>query len=255
MEVSKVVVVTGGAGGIGSAICMEMARRGWQIAIVDYNKEAGAAAKEKISQIGQAEYFWCNLNDMRSIEQAVGEIAAHFGRIDGLVNAAATTDHHRVSEIDSTLWDQYMNLNLKAQFFMARHCAKYMSATGGGRIVNISSALGYMADGRHILYGASKIGICSMTRNLAVDLWKDNIQVNSLLPCYVITPLVAQHLNEPGWLEAQLERILSNRMATPEDMAAVAAFLLTCKTPFLNGQEIMANSGYLEFIRKMPANA
>ena len=135
---------------------------------------------------------------------------------------------------------------------MAQHCARYMSRTGGGRIVNFSSVLAHMADGQHILYGASKIGVNNMVRNLAVDLWKDNIQANSVLPCYVITPLVSKHLEKPGWEEKQMSRILSKRWIAPDDIANTCAFLLTCKTPFLNGQEIMTCSGYLDIMSKAP---
>lgn len=251
MTDSEVAVITGGAGGIGRAICLEAARRGYRIAVVDYNQEAGDAVIAELLEITDAKMFVLNLADMDAITATVEEVANHFGRIDALVNAAAITNHDRVNQVTPERWDTYMEIVFKAQFFMAQQCAKHMSAVGGGRIVNVSSSMGYMADGKHTLYTSAKIGINGLTRNLAVDLWKDNIQVNSLLPSYVITPLVARHLDEPGWLDTQLSRILAPELLTPEQMADTCVFLLTCKTPFLNGTEVLAGTGYLDFVQKV----
>jgi NAD(P)-dependent dehydrogenase (short-subunit alcohol dehydrogenase family) len=246
----KVLVVAGGASGIARTTSFELANRGYRIACIDVNVEAGNKTVEELNAVTEAAFFKCDLSQMDSIKTTVEEIAQHFGRIDAVLCAAAITRHIRVMDITEEDWDRYLTLDLKAQFFMAQACAGHMAKVGGGRIVHFSSMLGTIGDGKHILYGAAKAALHSMTREMAIDFWKDNIQVTAIAPAYVLTPLVARHLDEPGWKEKQLNVQLNSRMLYPEDIAKTLAFLVTCRTPALNGAVIYTDAGVLSFRTK-----
>ncbi len=243
----KVVVVAGGASGIGRTTSFELAERGYRVACIDVNEEAGKQTIKELNEITEAEFFKCDLTKMDMINDTINNIAEYFGRIDAVLCAAAITKHIRVMDITEEQWDLYLTLDLKAQFFVARACAPHMAKVGGGKIVHFSSMLGTIGDGKHILYGAAKAGLHSMTREMAIDFWKDNIQVTAIAPAYVLTPLVERHLDEPGWLEKQLNAQLNSRMLYPKDMAKMLAFLVTCKTPALNGTVINTDAGVLSF--------
>ena len=247
MNNAKVAVVAGGGSGLAKDSSFVLAKKGYRIACIDINKEAGESTVAELSKITEAKYYYCDLSKMGQIKETIDKIAADMGRIDALLCAAAVTKHIRVMDITEANWDFYLTLDLKAQFFISQACAPYMRKAGGGRIIHFSSSLGFVGDGKHILYGAAKAGLHSMTRELAIDLCKDNIQVNAIAPHYVVTPLVARHLDEPGWKEKQMDRMLIPRLLVPEDIGKVLAFLCSCKTKALNGQVIYVDGGFRGF--------
>jgi NAD(P)-dependent dehydrogenase (short-subunit alcohol dehydrogenase family) len=244
---SKVAIVTGGASGIGKVSAIELAKNGLRIAVIDVNEENGKKVTEEINKTIEAKFFYCDLTSVDQIRTTVEAIANDFGRIDVLLNCAAITNRDRSHEITEEQWDKFMALDLKSPFFMAQSCASHMSRVGGGRIINFSSMRSIIADGKHILYGCAKSALNAMTRELAVDYCKDNIQVNAVLPSYVITPLNEMLLDQPGWEEEQLGYSLNLRLLWPKDIASVVVFLATCETPMVNGTCIYTDSGYLNF--------
>lgn len=252
---SKVAIVTGGASGIGKVSAVELAKAGLRIAIIDVNEENGKKVAGEINAITQARFYFCDLTSVPSIRETVAKIAEDFGRIDVLLNCAAITNRNRSHEITEEQWDKFMALDLKSPFFMAQTCAPHMSKAGGGRIINFSSMRSTIADGKHILYGCAKSALNAMTRELAVDYCHDNIQVNAVLPSYVITPLNEMLLDQPGWEEEQLGNSLNTRLLWPKDIASVVVFLATCETPMLNGARVFTDSGYLNFKYKVPKEA
>ena len=244
---SKVAIVTGGASGIGKISALELAKSGLRIAIIDVNEENGKKVVEEINGITEGRFYLCDLTSVPSIQTTVKEIVKDFGRIDVLLNNAAITNRNRSQEITEPQWDKFMALDLKSPFFMAQACAPHMSKAGGGRIINFSSMRSTIADGKHVLYGCAKSALNALTRELAVDYCHDNIQVNAVLPSYVITPLNEMLLDQPGWEEEQLGNSLNTRLLWPKDIASVVVFLATCETPMLNGVRVFTDSGYLNF--------
>jgi len=247
MNNAKVAVIAGGGSGLAKDSSFVLASKGYRIACIDINREAGEQAVKELNEVTEAKYYYCDLSKMDQIKAVVDQIAEDMGRIDALLCAAAVTKHIRVMDITEANWDFYLTLDLKAQFFISQACAPHMRKAGGGRIIHFSSSLGFVGDGKHILYGAAKAGLHSMTRELAIDLCKDNIQVNAIAPHYVITPLVARHLDEPGWADKQLSRMLTERLLYPNDIGKVLAFLCSCKTKALNGQIIYVDGGFRGF--------
>ncbi|MEG1107084.1 MAG: SDR family oxidoreductase [Eubacterium sp.] len=244
----KVAVITGGAGGIGLATAKILASDyNYRIALIDINPEAGEKARIALSELTEATFFKCDLSKIDQVKETIKNIAKNFGRIDTLLCAAGITKHLRVMDITEEDWDHYMTLDLKSQFFVSQAVVPHMRDVGGGRIIHFSSILGSISDGKHILYGAAKTALHSIVRELAVDLWRDNIQVNAIAPAYVITPLVARHLAEPGWEKKQLAQMLLPRLIIGEDVAKALKFLVTCPTPAFNGQVLYVDGGYLNF--------
>lgn len=244
---AKVAIVTGGASGIGKVSAFELAECGQRIAIIDVNIENGKKVVEELNDISEARFYSCDLTSVEQIQSTVKQIAEDFGRIDVLLNCAAITNRDRSVDITEPQWDKFMALDLKSPFFMAQACAPYMSKVGGGRIINFSSMRSTTADGKHVLYGCAKSALNALTRELAVDYCHDNIQVNAILPSYVITPLNEMLLDQPGWEEEQLGYSLNLRLLWPKDISSVVSFLATCETPMVNGTSIFTDSGYLNF--------
>jgi NAD(P)-dependent dehydrogenase (short-subunit alcohol dehydrogenase family) len=231
---NRVILVTGAAKRIGRGIALRLAREGARVAI-HYNgsvEEARATAKE----CGDAEIFQANLESVAEIERLIGEVHAHYGRIDGLVNNAARftrIDPLKVTEAD---WDFIHSVNLKASFFCAQQAAKKMIEAGSGRIVNISSLGGILPWAHHAHYCASKAGVIMMTRALA-KAFAPCVSVNSVAPGVI--PF--------GEHDERITRLIAKtpaqRAGTADDIADAVIFFLSA-TNFITGQ-IMAVDGGL----------
>ncbi|WP_028708757.1 SDR family NAD(P)-dependent oxidoreductase [Propionicicella superfundia] len=247
----RVAVITGGSGGLGAASARIFARKGIRIALLDVLDEEGRAVAEEIREYGDAEYYHCDVASNTEITTTVDAIAQRFGRIDILYNAAAITSRKRTPEITEDDWDRFMDIDLKGPFYMARACAAHMRKTGGGRIVNFSSMLSTLSHGRHTLYGGAKEALNSMTRAMGAALKPDNIQVFSVLPAYVITPMIEFRLSDPEWIARNYRQSLSKVLLYPEHVTDVFDFLTTSETSATSGHKIYVDTGYLNFRYKL----
>lgn len=251
VEGSKVAVFTGGSRGLGAASARVFAERGIRIAILDILDEQGEALVKELSEYADAAYFHCDVADNKSIFDTIDAVYERFGRIDILLNAAAITSRKRTPEITEADWDVFMDIDLKGTFYMAMACARYMSLSGGGRIVNFSSMLSTLSHGRHTLYGGAKEAVNSMTRALAAALKKDNIQVFSVLPAYVVTPMISFRLTDQEWIDRNYRQSLSKVLLMPEHVTDVFHFLATSETAASTGHKIYVDTGYLNFRYKL----
>jgi 3-oxoacyl-[acyl-carrier protein] reductase/pteridine reductase len=229
----RVAVVTGGAKRIGRGIALRLAREGARVAI-HYN-HSEAEARATAAECGDAAVFPANLERVADIEAMFAAIEKHFGRIDALVNNAGrftTIDPLKVTEAD---WDAIHSVNLKAGFFCAQQAAKRMLASGGGRIVNISSLGGIRPWSKNAHYCASKAGVIMMTRALA-KAFAPTITVNSVAPGTIV-------FGEPNELESRLiAKTPARRAGTADDIADAVTFFLTT-TNFITGQLIAVDGG------------
>jgi NAD(P)-dependent dehydrogenase (short-subunit alcohol dehydrogenase family) len=248
---APVAVVTGGSGGLGAAIAEQLAQEGTRVAILDVLDDAGEALASRLAEHIQVEYFRCDISDAGRVRQVVGEIDEHFGRIDMLFNSAAVTSRTRTPEISEDLWDSFMEIDILGQFVVARECAKVMRRTRSGRIVNFSSMLSTLSHGRHTLYGGAKEAVNAMTRSLAAALAPDGIQVVSMLPAYVMTPMTEFRLDDAEWLARNYRQSLSKVLLYPEHVTGVFTHLATSRTEASTGHKIHVDSGYLGFRHKL----
>lgn len=229
----KVVLVTGAAKRIGRAIALALAAEGARVAI-HYNGSE-AEAHQTAAECGEAPVFQANLESVNEIRVMFDSVAAHFGRLDGLVNNAARFTQFDPLEIEESDWDFIHSVNLKSVFFCCQAAAKIMLAGDGGHIVNISSLGALKPWARHAHYCASKAGVVMLTRALA-KAWAPKISVNSVAPGVI--PF--------GNVDEQVERFIAatpaKRAGTGEEIAeAVLSFLKSSK--FTTGQLVAVDGG------------
>ncbi len=229
----QVVLVTGAARRIGRSIALALAAEGARVAI-HYN-ESRDEAERTAAECGGAAVFAANLESVNEIRAMFDRVAAHFGRLDGLVNNAARFTEFDPLKLEEDDWDFIHSVNLKSVFFCCQAAAKIMLAGDGGRIVNISSLGALKPWARHAHYCASKAGVVMLTRALA-KAWAPKISVNSVAPGVIPFDKI----------DARIERFIAatpaKRAGTGEEVAeAVLSFLRS--TPFITGQLVAVDGG------------
>jgi NAD(P)-dependent dehydrogenase (short-subunit alcohol dehydrogenase family) len=245
----KNAIVTGSSVGIGAAIAKRYAREGARVAINYKSNDAGANAviKEITDAGGKATAFKGDVSTVAGIEELVAAVIADFGRVDILVNNAGVFRTVPVMETTEEIWDEQLDLNLKGYFFMVKTLVPHFRENGGGKVVNISSIAGTSAFPNCPGYCASKGGVVNMTRALAAELGKEKINVNSIAPGNVATPLNA-HLRGPGNEEyMELMRTFTPTgidFIDPDDMTGTAVFLATEDSRMIHGETIIVDAGW-----------
>ncbi len=233
----KVAVISGGTSGIGRSIAEVMAYRGAKVIILgrrqveETAKELGAAGKE------------LELTDRAAMRRVVGEIAQEYGSIDILVNCAGIGSGVPAAEISEEEVRRVLNVNLESAFFLAQEAGKVMIAAGrGGRIINIASDAGISAVENHLAYSASKAGLLSVTRTLALEWGKYGITTNAISPTVVMTPMSrAYWVGERA--EKRLARMPVGRFGEMDEIAAAAAFLASDGAQMINGHNLVVDGG------------
>ena len=245
----KVALVTGSSVGIGAAIARRYAQEGAKVA-VNY-KSNDAAAKDVVDSItaagGTAKAFKADVSKVPEIERLVKAVIDEFGRVDIVVNNAGVFRTVPVMETTEEIWDETLDLNLKGYFFMVKTLVPHFREHGGGKVINISSIAGTGAFPNCPGYCASKGGVVNMTRALAAELGKEHINVNSIAPGNVATPLNA-HVRGPGNEEyVQLMKTFTPTgiaFMEPEDMTGTAVFLATDDSKMIHGETIIVDAGW-----------
>lgn len=240
----RVMIVTGGASGIGAALARLLRVEGARVTIADLPTSNGAALCEEIGARFQA----VDLSVAIDAEAIVSAVVAREGRLDGLVNNAGIGALGEVPDLDPAQWRRVMAVDLDAVFHGCRAAIPVMKdqfrASGrGGVIVNTASISGLAADAGFAAYNAAKAAVINLTRALAVDHGKDGIRVNALCPGLVDTPLASRFTAIPGLMAAWTAGIPLRRAARPEEIAEVAAFLLSDAASYITGAAIVADGG------------
>jgi NAD(P)-dependent dehydrogenase (short-subunit alcohol dehydrogenase family) len=245
----KVAIVTGASVGIGAAIAERFGKEGATVALVYKSNDEGAAevAKKVEAGGGTAKLYKADVSKVANIEKLCADVISDLGRVDILVNNAGVFRTVPVMETTEEIWDDQLDLNLKGYFFMVKSLVPHFRENGGGKVVNISSIAGTGAFPNCPGYCASKGGVVNMTRALAAELGKDKINVNSIAPGNVATPLNA-HLRGPGNEEyMQLMKTFTPTgidFIDPEDMTGTAVFLATEDARMIHGETIIVDAGW-----------
>jgi NAD(P)-dependent dehydrogenase (short-subunit alcohol dehydrogenase family) len=245
----KVALVTGASVGIGEAIAKRFAKEGARVAInYKSNDEAANGVVQAITGAGGvAKAFKADVSKVPEIERLQKAVIDEFGRIDVLVNNAGVFRTVPVMETTEEIWDEQLDLNLRGYFFMVKTVVPHFRENGGGKVISISSIAGTGAFPNCPGYCASKGGVVNMTRALAAELGKENINVNSIAPGNVATPLNA-HLRGPGNEEyMELMRTLTPTgidFLDPDDMTGAAVFLATDDSKMVHGETIIVDAGW-----------
>lgn len=239
----KVIIVTGGATGIGRGISGVLAKEGASVVIANRSVERGQEAEREIREAGGECLFVstdvAREDDCRAL---VGAAVSRYGRLDALVNNAGIFPRGTLEETTSELWDHIFAVNLKGAFFCCKYAVPEMRKAGGGSIVNIGSANAYVGAPNLFAYSVSKGGMITMTRNLANALAPDRIRVNFVNPGWVITEteveIQAKEGHDAEWLQAAARRMPLGRHQVPEDAAYAVLYLVSDEASQVNGEEI-----------------
>ena len=234
----KVALITGASRRLGRTIALELAKNGYKILLHYFQSED--CAQKTVTEIqhagGTAFLLRADLTHMQQIEPMVKQGFEKFGRIDLLVNNAATFTRRKISDTSETDWDQIFNLNLKAPFFCSQAVIPRMLQNGGGKIINIASIGGILPFANHCAYSTSKAGLIMLTRCLAREL-APSILVNSVAPGSIAFPEDA-----PSTRQMPLERIPLGRFAEPEEVAELVCFLAD-HAGYITGQVFHLDGG------------
>ena len=241
----KVAVITGGAAGIGFAYAKRFLAEGARVVVADIADPA--AAVDKLDSPGRALGVRTDVSDASSVRAMVEAALARFGRIDVLVNNAAvfaTLKPQRFEDIPEAEWDRVMAVNVKGVWNCARAVAPAMRAQGGGRIVNVASAI--VAKGTALLmhYVTSKGAVVAMTRALARELGPDRITVNAVAPGLILSDTVQANPDITSFQEATVMQARSlKRDAFPDDVEGTVVFLASDDSAFMSGQTLVVDGG------------
>ena len=240
----KVAIVTGAADGIGWATAQRLAADGYSVAVIDLRE---SAAQSRATELG-AQHFGagCDVADEASVEAAMAAVLQCFGRIDVLVNNAGIGEQKEPT-VGQTFegFNRLLGVHLGGTFLMSRAAARTMLAQRSGAIVNLSSiAASGGIPGRNA-YGAAKAGISAMTRSMACEWARQGIRVNAVAPGYVRTQLVDKLASSGALDTGKIEgRTPLGRLAQPEEIAAVIAFLASPQASFVTGTTLEADGGW-----------
>ena len=245
----KVAIVSGGAGGIGAAICKGFAREGARVAVADVDLgDALAVAKDIAGNGDNAMAAHVDVTDDASVKALMDRAEETFGGIDILFNCAGGSiiEDTLVTDVDLAVWDRTIPLDLKGPFLCCRHGIPKLKARGGGKIINIGSIFGEDGFPGSSGYCASKGAIKQLTRSLCLELRPFNIQVNTLSPGCIETDLNKKYREESeDFTRALQERFgAGNPWLQPEEMAGTAVFLASSDADSVTGANVMVDRGY-----------
>jgi NAD(P)-dependent dehydrogenase (short-subunit alcohol dehydrogenase family) len=239
-EKQKVVLVTGSSRGIGRGIALEMARRGYAVAVHGSSDTAALhSAFEEVKRISPASICAvAELSDGAAIRKMFEAVRAAFGRLDALVNNAATQNPCPMLELKESDWDRILAVNLKAPFLCAQGAAPLMRPQGGGKIVNISSVHATDPKRNFAHYSSSKAGLEMLSKCMALELAQYNIQANS-----IIVGAIGTEMTPPERQAIVLPAVPAARIGTVEEIARLTAFLCSHDCDYMTGASIAVDGG------------
>jgi 3-oxoacyl-[acyl-carrier protein] reductase len=241
----QVAIVTGAGQGIGEAIALLFAREGAAVIVDDINpKTARKVAKDINERGGTALAIKADVSNADEVNMLVEKTMERFKKIDILVNNAGIIKIAPVLELTETEWDDVIDVNVKGQFLCSKAVAKYMTKQKRGKIINIASIGAHVGAPGSAAYTVSKVGILQLTKVLAVEWGKYNINVNVVSPGLTMT-VMAEYVTKKLPSLQGIDRVPLRRLAKPEDIADAVLFLASSESDYITGQEIIVDGGTL----------
>ena len=243
----RVVLVTGGATGIGESIVSHFARQGSRVAFLDVQDEPACALATALAGEGwpKPEYIHCDLTDVQALQAAAARVLDAYGTVDVLVNNAANDQRHKIEDVTPEYWDRSMAVNLRPQFFTIQAVLPAMRAAGRGSIINMSSISWMIPSTGLPLYIAAKAGIVGLTRTLAHELGPAGIRVNAVLPGAIATERQKQLWYTPQYKAEILASQALKRDIVPDDVARLVLFLAADDSSAITNQSYVVDGGWV----------
>ena len=250
----KVVIITGGALGIGQATAWEFAKEGAKVAIADVNREAGEATVAQVERLGgEGLLLQADVSDSSECRRVVEATVERFGGVDILFNNVGIQPPESYVNVEDTpeeMWDRIIGVNLKSCFLMSKYAIPEMRKRGGGVIISTASVQGLQSQPLVPPYAASKGGILSLTRQMSLDYAKDNIRVLAVCPGSIDTPMLRAAAGVAG---GDPDEVVSQwgaahpigRVGTGQDIANAVLFLASEKASFMTGEHVNVDGGYM----------
>jgi 3-oxoacyl-[acyl-carrier protein] reductase len=239
----KVVIVTGGAQGIGREIALYFAKEKAKIVIFDVNEERLAQTVNDLKSYSETVSFKVDVTNLEEVEKNVNKVIDNFGRVDILVNNAGITKDNLFLRLSESDWDKVLGVNLKGAFNCSKVAIKFMVKQRYGKRVNISSIIGIVGNAGQANYSASKAAIIGLTKSLARELGSRNIAVNAVAPGYIKTAMTDKLDNKIK--EEMLKRIPLARLGEPGDVAKAVLFLASSDADYISGQVLVVDGGMI----------
>ena len=246
----KVAAVTGAALGIGKATAVRMAESGAAVAILDTREDAARALAAELSARGFKARAWrLDVSRENEVAAVLGEVAAHFGKLDVLVNNAGIAGANKpTDQLTEAEWDQVQAVNVKGVFFCTKHAIPHLRAAGGGSINNLSSIYGLVGAADSPPYHASKGAVRLMSKTDAMIYAPERIRVNSIHPGFIWTPMVEGFLEGQGDVGEGRKSIDAlhplGHLGEPDDIAWGCVYLASDEAKFVTGSELVIDGGY-----------
>lgn len=238
----KICVVTGGGSGIGKAACLQFAREGGKVVVVDLNEQHGnETVKEITGAQGEAVFAKCDVGDPGDIKAAIKAALDKWDKIDVLVNDAAMMTFKPIVELPDEDFDKVLNVNLRSVFLFCKYSVPHMPK--GGAIVNISSVHAYETTRNVVPYATSKGGMEAFTRGFSQELAAKKIRINCVAPGAVDTPML---WNNPN-IKSGVEKV-EGAVGKPADIAAAICFLASAEAGFITGTNLTVDGGRLDIL-------
>ncbi|WP_018962889.1 SDR family NAD(P)-dependent oxidoreductase [Coprothermobacter platensis] len=241
----KVAIVTGGGSGFGRATSLLFAKEGAKVVVVDYNEEGARQTAEDIKNAGgQAIYVKADVSKEEDVKHFVDEAVKAFGKLDIIFNNAGIYVPGNAEEQKTEDWDRIINVNLRGVFFGCKYAIPEMKKNGGGVIINTASAAALIGFPEAIAYAASKGGVVSLTRAVAVDFAKAGIRANCICPGTSETAITKDVLANEQLRNMFLAPIPMGRFGQPDDIAKAALFLASDLSAYITGATIPVDGGW-----------
>jgi len=243
----KIALVTGASRGIGEGIARLLAAQGAHVIVSSRKQDACEGVAASIRDAGgKAEAYACHIGEMAQIDKLFADLEAKHGRLDILVNNAATNPHFgHITETDVGAFQKTVDVNIRGYFFMSSAGAKLMAKNGGGSIVNVASVNGVTPGAQQGIYSITKAAVISMTKAFARECAPQKVRVNALLPGATDTKFASALFHNPVILEQALTRIPMHRVAEPSEMAGAVLYLASDAASYTTGAALNVDGGYL----------